>query len=71
MAQTGQLLLLQGVATGSEGLAIARSRTEQAYNYLLSWGVSKSRINYGVYLITPQAGSETAARRVSLQFIKE
>jgi outer membrane protein OmpA-like peptidoglycan-associated protein len=71
MAQPGQLLLLQGVATGAEGLEVARNRTEQAYNYLLSWGVSKSRINYGVYLITPQPGKETAARRVSLQFIKE
>lgn len=71
MAQPGQLLLVQGVAEGSEGLSVARNRTEQAYNYLLSWGVSKRRINYGVYLVNPTPGTEKAARRVSMRIIKE
>jgi hypothetical protein len=71
ISKTNQILLVQGVASGSEGLSVARSRTEQAYNYLLSWGVSKSRINYGVYLINPLPGSEQSARRVSIRLIKE
>lgn len=71
MSEPNQLLLLQGVANSSEGLTIARSRTEQVYNYLLSWGVRKRRINYGVYIVNQESESETAARRVSMRFIKE
>jgi len=71
VAQPDQLLLIQGVAEGSEGLSTAQTRTEQVYNYLLSWGLSKRRINYGVYLINPEPGEEQAARRVSMRIIKE
>ncbi|MEQ8703292.1 MAG: DUF6089 family protein [Phaeodactylibacter sp.] len=71
VAQPQQLLLLQGVAGGAEGLSVAEARTEQAYHYLLSWGVSKARINYGIYLVNPEPGSENEARRVSMRIIKE
>ncbi|NRA52418.1 MAG: thrombospondin type 3 repeat-containing protein [Phaeodactylibacter sp.] len=64
-------LLIQGVAPGSEGLSVAQDRTMHVYHYLLSWGVSKSRINFGVYLVNPEPGEAENTRRVSLFTLKK
>ncbi len=69
MSAADQLLLIQGVGSTAESLDIAQARTQEVYQYLLSWGVSKRRINFGVYLAQPHSVTDRSARRVSFRLL--
>ncbi|TXB61464.1 thrombospondin type 3 repeat-containing protein [Phaeodactylibacter luteus] len=66
MAEPGRLLLIQGAAELEEGLEIAQERAIQVYEYLLSWGVSRQRIDFSAYLTNSPDAAEGRDRRVNL-----